>query len=594
MILLVTILLILLLEGCVQSTPTPTPTAIPTPTVTPSPTPTATPSPTPTLTPTLTPTATSIPRITPTATPSPTVTPTSTPVPTATPTPTPVVSLPPRGRRGGTLATVALANIPHRDVHQEVQETLTSLGPGIVYSRLLRLRMGPDIEQPSLLLECDLCESWEVLDPLTYRFHLRPGVKWHDLPPVNGRELTAEDVVFSYQRLRTPGWPNAPLLQAMRDIQAEDASTLKITLQYPDADFLLALADGHSKIVAKEAVEVNGDLKEGPVVGTGPWIWKSTRQGIGSLFEGNLQYFEDGLPFLDQLVVRLFRGGDEEQYAAFVTGATDVYRISPNIWSQLQATGRDFTTLLSKQGGVGLVLAMNVSQPPFDDVEVRKVVLKALDPWEYVDTIWGGVGFVSLGLPVLQPDWLLTREEMRAYFGDPSSVRESVSRIGLNTSLKFDFSVADYGDDYLSQGVVIEEQLKAVGFNPTLRVLTPTEYAEKVVRDKKYQVSLGVLSPTNTPNSFLLATLHSAGQWNLVGHSDQRLNSMIERQAVEMDPEKRKEHLRELQQYLLEQAYLFSPVTGPTRWVFWPKVKGFYPNTALSEYFYWAKTWIGE
>ena len=452
--------------------------------------------------------------------------------------------------------------------------------------------MGPDIEQPGLLLECDLCQSWEVLDPLTYRFHLRPGIKWQNLPPVNGRELTADDVVFSYERLHTPGWPNSALLLAMREAEVEDKSTLKITLQYPDPDFLLALADGHGKVVAKEAVEVNGDLKEGPVVGTGPWIWKSTRQGIGSLFERNPSYFEEGLPFLDEFVVRLFKGGEEEQYAAFVTGAVDVYRVSPDIWSQIQGLGRNFDTLLSKHGGEGLVLAMNVSQSPFDDAQVRRAVLKALDPWEYVDTIWGGEGFVSLGLPVVQPDWLLTREEIRTFFGDPSSVRESLSRIGQTSSLAFDFSVADYGDDYLSQGRTIEEQLKDVGFNPTLRILTPTEYAEKVVRDKEYQISLGVLSPTNTPNSFLLATLHSAGQWNLLAHADERLNSMIERQAVEMDSVERKEQVKALQKYLLEQAYLFSPVTGPTRWVFGPEVKGFYPNTALSEYFYWAKTWI--
>ena len=84
------------------------------------------------------PTSTPVPTATPT--PLPTATPTSTPVPTATPTPTPtpVVYPPPAGKAGGRLSTIAFANVPHFDVHQEVQETLTSLGPGIVYSRLLR------------------------------------------------------------------------------------------------------------------------------------------------------------------------------------------------------------------------------------------------------------------------------------------------------------------------------------------------------------------------------------------------------------------------------------------------------------------------
>ena len=553
-----------LLEGCTSSTPTPTPTSSPTPTATPSPThtPTATSLPTPTLT------------------------------PTATLTPTPVVFPPPHGKRGGVLTVIGEADIPHRDVHQEVQETLTSVGPGIVYSRLLRLRMGPEVEQPSLLLECELCQEWELLDPFTYRFHLRPGIRWQALAPVNGRELTAEDVVFSYERLRTSGWPNSALFLAMKDIQAEGKRTLKVTLQFPDADFLLALADGHSKVVAREAVDVMGDLKDGPVVGSGPWIWKSTLPGVGSNLERNPNYFENGLPFLDEFVVRVIKASEEERYAAFATGAVDVYRVPPERWLQLRDTGREFNTILSKQGGVGSVLAMKSSEPPFDNVQVRRAVLKALDPWEYVDTIWAGEGFVSLGMPVIQPDWLLSRGGMRDYFGDPSVARQSLTRLGLTSSLNIDFSVADYGGIFLSQGEVIEEALNAVGFNLTRRVLTPSEYAEKVVRDKDYQISLGVLSPTNTLNSFLLATLHSGGQWNLVDHSDQRLNSLIEKQAVELDPQQRRDQVRGIQQYLLEQAYLFSPVTGPLRWASAPKVRGFYPNTALSEYFYWARSWI--
>ena len=89
-----------------------------------------------------------------------------------------------------------------------------------------------------------------------------------------------------------------------------------------------------------------------------------------------------------------------------------------------------------------------------------------------------------------------------------------------------------------------------------------------------------------------MATLHSGGQWNLVGHSDEELDLFIEKQAVEPDRLRREEQVRELQRYILEKAYMFSPVTGPLRWVYASKVKGFHPNTALSEYSYWASTWI--
>ena len=480
-----------------------------------------------------------------------------------------------------------------------MQPTLTSLGPGIVYSRLLRLRSGPEDEVPlpSLLLECDLCESWEMVDPWTYRFELRKGVRWQNIPPVNGRELVAEDVVFSYERQRTAGWANAPLLQNMESVEAEGRYTLKITLNrgFPDADFLVSLADGHTKVVAKEAVEVNGDLKEGPVIGSGPWIWKSTQTDIGTVFERNPDYFEDGLPFGDELVARVIKGGEESRLAAFRTGAVNVYRPTPESWNSLQMqSGTEFNSFLYRQGGSGLILTMNVSAPPFDNLQVRKAVLKALDPWNYLRATWADQGFVSLGMPVQRPDWLLTRDQMReVYFADPSGASDILKDSGVQLPIKFELAVADFGDIHLRQGRQIEEDLRSVGFDPTSRILNPTQFTDKVWHNKDYQLSIGALPPTTTTNGFLFSILHGAsGLRSVIAHSDSRLDDMIVEQAVEGDATKRGEMVRDIQTYLLDQAYLFSPVTEGSRWVFAPGVKGFYPNTAASEYFFWAKAWI--
>ncbi len=124
----------------------------------------------------------------------------------------------------------------------------------MAYSRLLRLRSGQGSNQPNLLLECDLCLSWELTDDLAYEFKLRPGVFWQNIAPVNGRALTAQDIVFSFDRLKTSGWPNAPLLASIGDSVALDDLTLRVDLVLEDADALLALADGHVKIVAPEVV----------------------------------------------------------------------------------------------------------------------------------------------------------------------------------------------------------------------------------------------------------------------------------------------------------------------------------------------------
>ena len=578
--------LALLLAACASSTSTPSPT--PNSTTAPSPTeallPTATPTqaPTPTTPLTVSPTSTSI------------------PVPTATSTPSPTLPPPLLGKPGGIITTMTVVGVPHLDVHREVQETLISLGPGISYSRLLRLKTGPEstVPQPSLVVECELCQSWEMVDHLTYRFQLKRGVRWHDISPVNGRELVAQDLVFSYNRQRTPGWPNSPLLQNIDAIEAEDSHTLKITLKpgHPNTDVLLTLADGHSKVIAEESLNGREDLKEGPVIGTGPWIWdqERSREDVGSVFVKNPDYFEKGLPYADELIIRLVQGEEVRRLAAFLNGAVDIYRVPPESWDRIKQSPEEFNSFLSLQSGSGLVLSMNVSSHPFDKLKVRKAVFSALDPWEYLRKFWAGQGFISLGVPVERPDWLLTRDEMRGtYFGDPSQASELLANSGLTMPVPLNLTVADYGDNHVALGERIEQDLRSVGFDPQLTILNPSQYTDRVWRDKKYQLSLGVLPPTTTINGFLFPVLHGkSGRWNLLAHSDSQLDAMIDQQALEYDPSKRRDLLRQIQSHLLEQAYLFSPVSGSSRWVFASNVRGFYPNTAVSEYGYWARTWV--
>ena len=136
-------------------------------------------------------------------------------------------------------------------------------------------------------------EGWEITGGYTYHFQIREDVRWQNIPPLNGRQLTAHDIVYSYNRQGTSGWPNAPLLQNIEAVEAAGSHVLKITLNrdFPDADFLVNLADGHTKVVSREAVEVNGDLISGPVIGSGPWLWDSTDENIGSIFSKNQGLF---------------------------------------------------------------------------------------------------------------------------------------------------------------------------------------------------------------------------------------------------------------------------------------------------------------
>jgi len=518
---------------------------------------------------------------------------------------TPVIAPAPSGSTGGTLTVVAAAEIPHLDVHQEVQETLTTLGPGLAYSRLLRLKSGQGSNQPNLLLECDLCQSWHLNDDLAYVFTLRPDVRWQNLPPVNRRTLVADDIVFSLNRLKTKGWPNAPLLSSIGDAKALDNQTVQIELSLQDADALLALADGHVKIVAPEVVAEYGDLKAAPVIGTGPWIWQGTDSDQSMEFIRNPNYFEGGLPFLDQLNVTVMRTGPLanspgsvalDKVAAFKAGLVDVLSVDPSEWDLVRKNNSDFQSVVSRRSGSGIVLAMNAQMPNLQETAVRQAVFQAIDPWDYLDTVWSGQGFASVGIPVQESDWLLERQEMRQnFFADPGKARQLL--IDSGQKLPVDLEVTVRIERTGGENLVLEERLMAdltaVGFNPEIRRMNPVQFNDLVIGPaREFQLAVGAVPPTSTTNSYLFGLLHSQGRWNLAGHEDTQLDTMIELQSAEFDDVARREQLVEIQRWVLDQAYLFSPVTTASRWVFSSDLKGFEPNTALSEYNFWSRTWL--
>jgi ABC-type oligopeptide transport system substrate-binding subunit len=192
---------------------------------------------------------------------------------------------------------------------------------------------------------------------------------------------------------------------------------------------------------------------------------------------------------------------------------------------------------------------------------------------------------------VLQPDWLLSREELRGrYFADPSRSRSLLAGSGFQLPLDLELAVGDFGPAYLASAERLAGDLRAVGLNTTIRRMTPAQFQDRVMGpDRKYQIALGTLPPSTSINGFLAPVLHSGGRWNVSGHRDTRLDAMIEGQAVQLEPARRREQVLDIQRHVLEQAYLFSPVTGATRWAFRPDVQDFHPSAALSEYLFWSQ-----
>ena len=507
-------------------------------------------------------------------------------------------------RRGGYLVLASMADYVHRDVHQSAQETLATLGPGLAYSRLLRLEAGRDVEQPNLTLRCDLCESWELAPDMSYVFQLRSDVHWQNFSPVEGRQLVADDLVFSYNRMRTLGWPGEARFadRGIGEIEALDDLTLKVNLEFRDADALLALADGHSKIVAPEVLEQFGELQQAPVIGTGPWIFEQKKPDGATDYSRNPAYFEPELPYLNIITVKPVNtpgnanSVNHRRLALLKAGQIDVLVASPTDWSDLERSSVEFNSRLSQQPETGMVLSLNTQQKPLDSLAIRRAIFRALDPWEYVDLDWGGQGGVGLGMPVRSTQWQLGQREMLgSYLGSHSVARDILEENEIIYPPTLEIAVANLGPDYRRIGNHIRQDLEAAGFEAKVTTMNPAALQEAMFGENRdYQIALAPAPPHPTTNGYLYSLLHSSGPGNIANHDDKVLDALIEVQAAELDPDRRQKWLLDLQRHSMEQAYMFSPITGSYRWVFDWDLENFYPNTALSEYHYWAEAWLRQ
>src|ERR671925_1812755 len=157
-------------------------------------------------------------------------------------------------KRGGVLRARGWDPV-HFDPHL-TRAFMTHTALSFVYNKLLRHKVGPDVQPGTFIVEPDLAERWESPDDTTYIFYLRQGVKWHNKPPVNGRELVAEDVKLTFDRfLAEKGNPLRYMLEPVDRVEVVDRYTVQFLLKEPYVWLVNVLANPHGTwIIAREAV----------------------------------------------------------------------------------------------------------------------------------------------------------------------------------------------------------------------------------------------------------------------------------------------------------------------------------------------------
>ena len=235
----------------------------------------------------------------------------------------------------------------------------------------------------SASVENDLAESWQRTNETTYVFKLRKGVRWHNKAPVNGRELTAEDVKYTFERFLTiKGNGNRPMLEVIDKVETPDKHTVRITLREPNAWFLNQLAQIATSIIPREAVEKLSDLKRPEAcIGTGPWMLERWEPNVRITYVRHPSYFLPGLPYADG-VEMLIDKDPSSRLAAFLAGKSDfgpeyqqiVRRLDLAVVKQRKPNVQlaEYTWFTS--GATGFKL----DKAPFNDIRVRRALSLAL------------------------------------------------------------------------------------------------------------------------------------------------------------------------------------------------------------------------
>ena len=192
-------------------------------------------------------------------------------------------------KRGGVFR-IAEREAPGLDPHLSIS-FLTHSYVSLAYSQLVRFPNGPEQKSPTdFSILPDVAEKWTVSkDGTVYTFHLRKGVRFHTKPPVNGRELVADDVKYSLERfMAKSGFRER--LEPVQAIDVLDRSTVRVTLKEPYAPFLNHLANpSFCAILPREAETKFRDFNNADaVIGTGPFVLKSYEKGVRVVFERNL------------------------------------------------------------------------------------------------------------------------------------------------------------------------------------------------------------------------------------------------------------------------------------------------------------------
>jgi peptide/nickel transport system substrate-binding protein len=328
---------------------------------------------------------------------------------------------------------------------------------GLVYEALL------DFDKQGKLIP-SLARSWKMSpDGKSYTFALRSGVKFH-----NGKELTAEDVKWSAEYALDPknaATGRIPLIN-VQTVNAKDKSTVEFILKQPEMVFLNIIATIRPfPIVPKDSVPPATRNLDALPPGTGPFVFKDHKADREIVFARNNDYWQKGLPYLDEVVLKPVR---EEMVRFTSLRAGDLDMIERTSYSFVRNVVKgeypDLKFTEAKYAGFRRVL-FNVVDSPFKDIRLRQAVLYALDKKKYIDGAFWGFGEPTDQRFPKESRWFLKLPQVKR---DPEKVKALLKEAGVGPDFEVEIMGLKTEEEELQ---VVHELLTSAGIKTRVAVL---------------------------------------------------------------------------------------------------------------------------
>lgn len=440
---------------------------------------------------------------------------------------------------------------------------------------------------PKLNLTPDLAANWEVSgDGTVYTFHLRQNAKFH-----NGRAVTAQDVIYSWERAASPALESDTVLTYLGDIRgvtemaagqtdhiegltALDDHTLQVTIDAPKPYFLYKLTFPTAFIVDKENVESGVEWYRQPN-GTGPYRLHQWKRFELIVYEANPDFYL-GAPSIPYVLVQLYSGVGIRLYES---DEIDITGISAYEADRFQ----DVTEPLHNEllTGVNLCtgyITFDTTRPPFDDLNVRKAFSMAFDRQKYVDVVFNGHALPANGLyPPGLPGFNLALKGLpydpeqaaqllaESKYGGPEGLPPIVfTDAGIGTSI---------GPDVAALAEMWQQNL---GVTITVENLEPNYFLDQINSGNHGQlISGGWCADYPDPENFADVLFHSGSTQNSGGYSNTGLDTLLEAARIEQDVTERIAMYQQAEQIIVDDAAALFTTHSLSYQLVRPYVKGY-------------------